>query len=115
MLYDSYFSNKQGVLNFFYDTTIDTQLRIYKNLTYHNIKPNSILFNSSISDLTPLKDQMMLVIPFKGLYEEDQSFLDIFLHKKISKKILPENILRKNLEEIFTALVLYSTHLVANN
>jgi len=115
MLYNSYFSNKQGVLNFFYDTTIDTQLRIYKNLTYHNIKPNSILFNSSISDLMPLKDQMMLVIPFKGLYEEDQSFLDIFLHKKISKKILPENILRKNLEEIFTALVLYTTHLVENN
>lgn len=86
MLYDSYFLNKRGVLHFFYDATIDTQLRIYKNSTNYNLKPNSILFNSSISDLTPLKDQMMLIIPFKGLYEEDQSFLDIFLCKKYLKR-----------------------------
>lgn len=106
---------KGHTLNFFYDITVDSQFCISEQVSAKEFNVNSILFNSTVSELTLLKNQMSLIIPFKGPLEEDQSFLDIFLHNKISKKIIPENTLRKNLEEIFTALSLFSLHVLENN
>lgn len=108
----SFFNCNKNALNFFYDITVHSQSRISEQVEIEESCSNSILFNSSITDLSLLKNQVLLVIPFKGPLEEEQSFLDVFLHNKISKKIIPENTLRKNLEEIFTALFLYSTYML---
>lgn len=100
-------SKKKTYLNFFFDVTTHTQEHQIRRRYDTSLQQQSILFNSSISDISSLADNIELVVPVKGVYEEEQSFLDAFLSHKTSRKIIPENNQHKNLQEVFRALHLY--------